>query len=268
MARVVDHFLPAVRLCPLGARQSRHVHRIALEAGAPSPWVSHMWALDPRSALSRMRTGEQRPDRHAAPLNPRGARSDGWRFAEAAAISGWRENRQTEGLGFGDHALVVGDERAELSRDACGRGEMDRVERPQRRPADLRRSRDYRLDRKQPQTSKYADGDRGSVTAEAPCGSGDLDRGERLEARSGQRRSSWRSAAVSASIAISLTRAEESRYATGVLLATLTHVARLWAAFNLECRRCRIVRAEIERFDLEQIALCAVNGQLGRRETV
>ncbi|MGP0037489.1 MAG: hypothetical protein ACLP4R_23380 [Solirubrobacteraceae bacterium] len=53
-----------------------------------------------------------------------------------------------------------------------------------------------------------------------------------------------------------------------MLLATLTHVARLWAAFNLECRRCRIVRAEIERFDLEQIALRAVNGQLGRRETV
>ncbi len=82
------------------------------------------------------------------------------------------------GLGFGDHALVVGDERAELSRDACGRGEMDRFERAQRRPTDLRRGRDYRLDRKQPQTSKYADGDRGSVTAEAPCGPGDLDRGE------------------------------------------------------------------------------------------
>jgi hypothetical protein len=91
----------------------------------------------------------------------------------------------------------------------------------------------------------------------------------KLEARSGQRRSSWRSAAVSASIAISLTRAEESRYATGVvLLATLTHVARLWAAFCLECRRCRRVRAEIERINLEQIALCAVNGQLGHRETV
>jgi hypothetical protein len=90
----------------------------------------------------------------------------------------------------------------------------------------------------------------------------------KLEARSGQRRGSWRSAAVSASIAISLTRAEESRYATGELLATLTHVARLWAAFNLECRRCWRVRAEIERIDLEQIALCAVNGQLGHRETV
>ena len=62
--------------------------------------------------------------------------------------------------------------------------------------------------------------------------------------------------------------AEESRYATGVLLATLAHVARFWAAFNLECRRCRRVRAEIERINLEQIALCAVNGQLGHRETV
>ena len=39
--------------------------------------------------------------------------------------------------------------------------------------------------------------------------------------------------------------------ATGVLLATLRHVARLWAAFNLECRRRRRVRAEIERIDLE-----------------
>ena len=90
----------------------------------------------------------------------------------------------------------------------------------------------------------------------------------KLEARSGQRRSSWRSAAVSASIAISLTRAEEFRYATGVLFATLAHVARLWAAFCLECRRRRRVRAELERIDREQIALCAVNGQLGHRETV
>lgn len=99
-------------------------------------------------------------------------------FAAGETMSGWRQNWQAEGLGFGDHALVVGDEHAELTRDACGRGEMDRVERPQRRPTDLRGSRRYRLDRKQPHTSKYADGDRGSVTAEAPCGSGDLDRGE------------------------------------------------------------------------------------------
>jgi hypothetical protein len=49
----------------------------------------------------------------------------------------------------------------------------------------------------------------------------------KLEARSGQRRNSWRNAAVSASIAISLTRAEESRYATGELLVTLTDVVRL-----------------------------------------
>ena len=77
----------------------------------------------------------------------------------------------------------------------------------------------------------------------------------RLEARSGQRRSSCRSAAVSASIAISLTSAEESRYATGELVVTLTHVARLRAALNLECRRRRRVRAEIERIDREQVAL-------------
>ena len=73
---------------------------------------------------------------------------------------------------------VVGDQRAELTRDACGRGEMDRVERAQRRPTDLRSSRHDRLDRKQPQPGKYADRDRGSVTAEATCSPGDLDRGE------------------------------------------------------------------------------------------
>ena len=93
-------------------------------------------------------------------------------------MSGWREDRQAEALGFGDHALVVGDQCAELTRDACGRGEMDRVERAQRRPADLRGSRHYRLDRKQPQPSKHADRHGGSVTAEAPCGPGDFDRGE------------------------------------------------------------------------------------------
>ena len=67
---------------------------------------------------------------------------------------------------------------------------------------------------------------------------------------------------------MSLTRAEESRYATGELVATLTHVARLRAALNLKCRRRRRVRAEIERIDLKQIALRAAYGQLGHRETV
>lgn len=70
------------------------------------------------------------------------------------------------------------------------------------------------------------------------------------------------------SIAISLTRAEESRYVTGELLATLTNVARLRAALKLECRRRWRVRAEIERIDLEQVALPAAHGQLGHRETV
>ena len=90
----------------------------------------------------------------------------------------------------------------------------------------------------------------------------------KLEVRSGQRRSSWRSAAVSASIAISLTRAEESRYATGELLATLTHVARLRAALNLKRRRRRRVRAEIERIDVEQVALRRAHGQFGDGETI
>ena len=69
-------------------------------------------------------------------------------------------------------------------------------------------------------------------------------------------------------MAISLTRAEESRYATRELLATLTHVARLRAAIGVERRRCRRVRAEIERIDLEQIALRRVHGQLGHREAI
>lgn len=98
--------------------------------------------------------------------------------ADGETISGWREYRQAEGLGFDDHALVVGDQCAELTRDACGRGEMDRVERAQRRPTDLRSSRHYRLDCKQPQPSKYAGRDGGSVTAEAAPSPNDLDRGE------------------------------------------------------------------------------------------
>ena len=62
-------------------------------------------------------------------------------------------------------------------------------------------------------------------------------------------------------MAISLTRAGESRYATGELLATLTHVARLRAALSLECRRRRRVRAKIERIDVEQVALRRAHGQ-------
>jgi len=55
---------------------------------------------------------------------------------------------------------------------------MDRVERPQCRPTNLRSSRHDRLDREQPQPGEYARRDGGSVTAEAPRGPGDLDRGE------------------------------------------------------------------------------------------
>jgi hypothetical protein len=97
---------------------------------------------------------------------------------DVETISGWREDRQAEGLGFANHALVVGDQCAELTRDAWGGGEMDRVERAQRRPTDLPGSRHYGLDRKQPQPSKYADCDGGSVTTEAACSPSDLDSGE------------------------------------------------------------------------------------------
>lgn len=75
------------------------------------------------------------------------SRGEGWPVADGETISGRREDWQAEGLGFADHALVVGDQCAELTCDACGRGEMDRVERAQRRPTDLRSSRHYRLDR-------------------------------------------------------------------------------------------------------------------------
>jgi hypothetical protein len=90
----------------------------------------------------------------------------------------------------------------------------------------------------------------------------------KLEARSGQRRNSWRNAAVSASIAISLTRAEESRYATGELLVTLTDVFRLRAALGCECRAGRGARAEVERVNQEQIALGGAHTQLGHGEMV
>jgi hypothetical protein len=65
-----------------------------------------------------------------------------------------------------------------------------------------------------------------------------------------------------------LDEAGEPRYATGELVATLTHVAGLRAALSLECRRRRRVWAEIERMDLDQIALCGAHGQLGHRETI
>lgn len=90
----------------------------------------------------------------------------------------------------------------------------------------------------------------------------------KLEARSGQRGSSWRNATISPSIAISLTRAEESRYATGELTVTLTHVVRLRAALGCECRGRRGARAEVERVDQEQIALSGARAQLGHGETV
>jgi hypothetical protein len=112
------------------------------------------------------------------PTSPARRRDGLGPVGDGETISGWRKDRRAERLGFADHALVVGDQYAELTRDACGRGEMDRVERAQRRPTHLRSGRQYRLDRKQPQPSKYADCDGGSVTAEAACSPSDLDRGE------------------------------------------------------------------------------------------
>jgi hypothetical protein len=90
----------------------------------------------------------------------------------------------------------------------------------------------------------------------------------KLEARSGQRRNSWRNAAVSASIAMSLMRAEESRYTTGELLVTLTVVVRLRAAVGCECRGRRGARAEVERVEQEQIALSGAHAQLGYGEMI
>jgi hypothetical protein len=89
-----------------------------------------------------------------------------------------------------------------------------------------------------------------------------------MDGRSGECRNSWRNAAVSASIAISLTRAEESKYAIGELLATLTDVVRLRASLGCECRGRRGGRAEVERVDQEQVALGGAHTQLGDRETV
>ena len=61
---------------------------------------------------------------------------------------------------------------------------------------------------------------------------------------------------------------EESWCASGALIATLAHVARLRTALGLEGSRRRGVRPEIEWIDLKQIALCAAHGQLDDRETV
>jgi hypothetical protein len=60
MARVVDHFLPAVRSSPLDARQSWRARGIAVEAAGRGARDS--------PALSRTRKGEQRLGRHAADL--------------------------------------------------------------------------------------------------------------------------------------------------------------------------------------------------------
>ena len=46
------------------------------------------------------------------------SRGEGKAVADGETISGWREDRQAEGLGFADHALVVGDQCAKLTRDA------------------------------------------------------------------------------------------------------------------------------------------------------
>src|ERR671911_261060 len=88
----------------------------------------------------------------------------------------------------------------------------------------------------------------------------------RLDTRRGQRTSSCRSALVSGSRAISLTSAEESRYATGALLvATLDGVVRLRAALVLEGDRCGRAGPKVQRLDFEEIAVCVAHGQLGQR---
>jgi hypothetical protein len=83
-------------------------------------------------------------------------------------MSGWREDWRAEDLGFGDHAPVIGDQRTELTRDARGRGEMDRVERAHGGRTDLRGRRHDRLDREQSQPGEYAGRDGRSLSAEAP----------------------------------------------------------------------------------------------------
>src|SRR5918996_5279116 len=91
----------------------------------------------------------------------------------------------------------------------------------------------------------------------------------RLDTRRGQRTSSCRSALVSGSRAISLTSAEESRYATGALLvATLDGVVRLRAALVLEGDRCGRAGPKVQRLDFEEIAVCVAHGQLGQRTAV
>jgi hypothetical protein len=86
----------------------------------------------------------------------------------------------------------------------------------------------------------------------------------RLDTRRGQRTSSRRSAAVSASTAISLTSAEESRYATvELLLATRRRVTRPRTALQIQSRRRRSPRPEAQRLDLKQVAIRRPNDQLG-----
>ena len=60
MERVVDHFLPAVRSCPLDARQSWRARGIAVEAGGS-------WARD-SAALSRTRKASSGSGCHATDL--------------------------------------------------------------------------------------------------------------------------------------------------------------------------------------------------------
>jgi hypothetical protein len=193
-ARVVDHFrarfaLICVRLfvSPQADDCERQLRRATPAAGRSVVMPPTSPTREGDAANLRLGAhGHQRPAPSSRP-EPRGGTErrepharcrEGWPVAEGATISGWREDRQAEGLGLGDHALVVGDHGPELTRNACGRGEMNRVERSQCRRTDLRCSRHYRLDRKQSQPGEYGDGNGRSLTAEAPCGPGDLDRGE------------------------------------------------------------------------------------------
>ena len=121
---------PRVQGQPGGAYLGERGHRGALG------WLSVPGTRNARRSARRADGRRMRDLARGGGLSPTASRSQTR-----------REDRQAEGLGIADHALVVGDQCAELTRDACGRGEMDRVERAQRRPTDLRSSRDYRLDR-------------------------------------------------------------------------------------------------------------------------
>lgn len=63
---------------------------------------------------------------------------------------------------------------------------------------------------------------------------------------------------------MSLTSAEESRYATAELLA-VTVTVRRWLALGGKRGTRRGTRSEIERLELQQIALRLLNGQLRER---